>query len=423
MNEIEKLIQELCPDGVEYRRLGEIGTFYGGLSGKSKKDFEDGNAKFITYLNVYSNPSLDFNIKERVKILEGEKQNTVQKGDILFTGSSETPDECGMSSVVTKDVTEDFYLNSFCFGFRLDVPEMFNYDFLKHYFRTHSARNQIAKTASGVTRFNVSKAKFAKVEIPLPPITIQEKIVEILDKFTSLEVELEQQLEAELEARRKQYEYYREKLLDLEGKEGVEMKTLGEVCEVTDYVASGSFASLRDNVHYYQEPNYAVLVRTVDLSQNFEGDKIYIDEKAYNFLSKSNLFGGEIIINNIGAGVGKTFKCPYRKEKMSLAPNAILVKTPNNDFYYHWFNSKFGQNAMKKIITPGALPKFNKTGFKSLSIPLPPLSEQRRIVAILDRFEALTNDLQAGLPAEIAARRQQYEYYREKLLTFKRKTV
>ena len=84
MNEIEKLIQELCPDGVEYRRLGEIGTFYGGLSGKSKKDFEDGNAKFITYLNVYSNPSLDFNIKERVKILEGEKQNTVQKGDILL---------------------------------------------------------------------------------------------------------------------------------------------------------------------------------------------------------------------------------------------------------------------------------------------------------------------------------------------------
>ena len=224
MNEIEKLIQELCPDGVEYRRLGEIGTFYGGLSGKSKKDFEDGNAKFITYLNVYSNPSLDFNIKERVKILEGEKQNTVQKGDILFTGSSETPDECGMSSVVTKDVTEDLYLNSFCFGFRLDVPEMFNSDFLKHYFRTHSARNQIAKTASGVTRFNVSKAKFAKIEIPLPPITIQEKIVEILDKFTSLEAELE----AELEARRKQYEYYREKLLTFSPDE-VEYRRLGEV--------------------------------------------------------------------------------------------------------------------------------------------------------------------------------------------------
>ena len=198
---------------------------------------------------------------------------------------------------------------------------------------------------------------------------------------------------------------------------------LGDMCKVTDYVANGSFASLRENVQYKNEPDFALLVRTVDLSQNFNGDKVYINEHAYNFLSKSSLHGGEIIINNIGAGVGQTFRCPYRNEPMSLGPNSIIVKTPNNDFYYHWFNSFYGQKAMSEIITPGALPKFNKTGFKSILIPIPPLEEQKRIVSILDRFEALTTDLQSGLPAEIEARRKQYEYYREKLLTFKRKTA
>ena len=197
MSEIKKLIERLCPDGVEYKKLGELGTFYGGLTGKSKKDFGNGNAKFITYMNVYSNPALDLSVTDTVQIAEGEKQNKVQYKDILFTGSSETPEESGMTSVITKEIQEDFYLNSFCFGLRLFNPDLFNADFLKHYFRSHEARKAIARTASGVTRFNVSKAKLANFEIPVPPIEVQSKIVEILDNFTELEAELEAQLEAE----------------------------------------------------------------------------------------------------------------------------------------------------------------------------------------------------------------------------------
>ena len=104
---------------------------------------------------------------------------------------------------------------------------------------------------------------------------------------------------------------------------------------------------------------------------------------------------------------------------MSLAPNAILVKTSNNEFYYYWLQSKHGQNAIKRIVSKSALPKFNKTEFRNILIPFPPLSEQRRIVSILDRFDTLCNDLTSGLPAEIALRQKQYEYYRDKLLTFK----
>ena len=112
MNRIEKMIRELCPNGVEYKALGEIGYFYGGLTGKGKDDFKNGNAKFITYMNVYSNPALDMNITDFVRIIDDEKQNKVRYCDILFTGSSETPDECGMSSVVTEYIEENLYLYS-----------------------------------------------------------------------------------------------------------------------------------------------------------------------------------------------------------------------------------------------------------------------------------------------------------------------
>ena len=209
MSEIDKIIQDLCPKGVPFKKLGEIGTFFSGLSGKSKNDFKEGNAKFVSYMNVYSNPAISLDINDYVKVLPNEKQNKLIKGDVLFTASSETPDECGMSCVVNKDIEEDIYLNSFCFGLRLTEVSQFDLGYLKHLFRSPKIRNHISKTANGVTRFNISKKLFANIEIPVPPLEVQQKIVEILDNFTSLTAELE----AELEARKRQYEYYRNLLL------------------------------------------------------------------------------------------------------------------------------------------------------------------------------------------------------------------
>ena len=106
MSKLEELIQKLCPDGVEYNILGNLGKFYGGLSGKSKNDFIDGNAKFITYMNVYKNIELKLDITETVKVEENERQHAIEYGDILFTGSSENMDECGLASVLTKCTSE-----------------------------------------------------------------------------------------------------------------------------------------------------------------------------------------------------------------------------------------------------------------------------------------------------------------------------
>jgi type I restriction enzyme S subunit len=199
-------------------------VFYGGLSGKSKSDFTDGNAKFVTYMNVYSNIAIDTNINDMVKIAEGEKQNKIEYGDVVFTGSSETPEDCGMSSVMTTQPSENLYLNSFCFGFRIYDKTLLLPDFMKFLFRSENTRKQIVKTASGVTRFNVSKKRFGKVVIPIPPMEEQQRIVAILDKFEALVNDISEGLPAEIAVRRRQYEYYRDKLLTFKRKEDAKIQ-------------------------------------------------------------------------------------------------------------------------------------------------------------------------------------------------------
>ena len=148
-------------------------------------------------------------------------------------------------------------------------------------------------------------SKYSQFEIPLPHIKVQEEIVKILDSFTNLIDALNE----ELSLRQKQFEYYREKLLTFD--DNVNWDLFDNIGEITDYVANGSFADLKKNVKYLQESNYAILVRTLDLSSNFKNNNfVYIDKNAYDFLEKSKLFGGEIIINNVGAGVGTVFCCP-----------------------------------------------------------------------------------------------------------------
>lgn len=190
-------------------RLKDIGTFYSGLSGKSKKDFSDGNALLATYRNIFNNPVLNLDIKDTVVIGNGEKQNEVMYGDILFTGSSETPEEAGMSSVVMSEPKEKIYLNSFCFGFRLNNIIEVLPSYMGHLLRSEPVRKAISKTAFGVTRFNINKNFLSEIEIPLPSLTIQREIVSVLDSFTMIIDKMKQ----EVVLRKKQMEYYREKLL------------------------------------------------------------------------------------------------------------------------------------------------------------------------------------------------------------------
>ena len=160
-------------------KLGEIGTTYNGLTGKSKDDFESGNAKFVPYINVFSNEKIDINNLGCVKVDSGENQNKVKFGDIFFTVSSETPDEVGMASVLLEDVGNT-YLNSFCFGYRLNDFEVLNPVFASYILRGDKFRKSIITLAQGSTRFNISKSEVMKLRIELPSLSEQKAIAEVL---------------------------------------------------------------------------------------------------------------------------------------------------------------------------------------------------------------------------------------------------
>lgn len=169
--------------------------------------------------------------------------------------------------------------------------------------------------------------------------------------------------------------------------EGWKFAKMDFICSViTDFVASGSFESLRINVPYLDSPDYAMLVRTADLSGSAKSDKrVYISKHSYDFLRNSNLFGGEIVLPNIGA-VGDAYMVPSDLyDKMSLAPNAIMFKTRQIDkFYYYYFSDGPGSKSLKIMCQATAQPKFNKTQLRGLRVVLPPIEEQKKIVSFLD---------------------------------------
>ena len=414
MSKLEELIKEYCPNGVEYKKLGELGQFYGGLSGKSKNDFTDGNEKFITYKNVYSNPALDLDIEDRVKINKGEKQNSLQYGDIIFTGSSETPDECGFSSVITKETNEKLYLNSFCFFFRMDDPSLLLPDFAKHLFRADSIRYQIGKTASGVTRYNVSKEKMKQVQIPVPALPVQREIVRVLDSFTLYSAELT----AELTARRKQYEFYRDKLLTFEHPEikTYKIKDIAEIYLGLTYT-----------------PNYVDNGIKFLSSKNISND--YLDLEDVKYISREEFEKstpnakpkrGDVLFTRVGSNLGHPTIVETDEDLcifVSLGYLRVNEKLVKNKYIKHWMNTEMFWAQVNSKVKNAPKANLNSSWMREFNISIPPIEVQERIVKVLDNFDEICSDLKIGLPAEMGKRQQQYEYYREKLLTFDTKSA
>ena len=185
---------------------------------------------------------------------------------------------------------------------------------------------------------------------------------------------------------------------------------LGNYVEkITDQVASGSFASLRENVKSLKEPDYAIMVKVADFANNFSSNLTYTDEHGYNFLSNSNLFGGELILSNVGS-IGKIFIVPKLDSKMTLAPNSVMIRFVNDehrDYIYYFLLSTQGYREILDITTGTAVRKFNKTDLKKILIPIPPLEEQKAIVTrIKELFDLI--DVKEKNDKEI-------EKYKEKL--------
>jgi type I restriction enzyme S subunit len=389
MSRIDELIADHCPDGASLELLGEVARTVPGLTGKTKADFSGGSARFISYMNAFKNLAVDQMASDFVAVKSGERQNTLHEGDVVFTGSSESLEEVGMSSAVVSEPVEPLYLNSFCFALRFEDPTRLLPSFSKYLFRAESIRKQIRATASGVTRINISKARFLKIRIPMPPLEVQREIVRILDQFTQLEAELK----AELEARRRQYEHYRVVLLNSSDDAGVRDVSLGEIIRLnfgaritkkdnagTIYpVYGGGGESFRTNA-FNREDEWVIsrFAMSANCVRRVAG-KFWMLDSGFTF-------------DVTDASVDKDF---VGQLLLSMQPIIFATST---------------QSAQKNI---------DADGFKRLRVQVPSLETQRRVALALASFDGIVNDLSSGLPAELNARRKQYEYYRDKLLTFK----
>lgn len=412
VNFLEKLLDGVT---VEWLPLGNLAEIYGGLTGKSKSDFEQGNANYITYKNIFSNIEINPDVFEKVKISPSEKQNKVQYGDILFTGSSEIANEAGISSAVTTKFDEEVYLNSFSFGVRFKSSANITPEFAKYLFRCSFMRLEISKTASGVTRFNISKERFKKILIPVlcpenpkKSLEIQAEIVRILDAMTAHTAELT----AELTARKKQYNYYRDKLLSFEDGE-VEWKKLIDACDYVDYRGKTPKKT--------EKGIFLVTAKNIRMGYiDYTASEEFVSPEDYSLIMRRGLpRKGDILITT-EAPCG--FVAQVDRENIALAQRVIKYRSKDkrlsNDFIKHYLISSHFQKKLMNAATGSTVKGIKGSTLHQLTIPIPSEEVQSRIVAILDKLDALTNSITEGLPREIELREKQYAYYRDLLLSF-----
>lgn len=408
MSTLSDLIRKHAPSGVQCKTLDELGVLYGGLTGKSKADFAEGAARFVSYVNVFNNLSTNVTPEDRVTVRDGERQNRVRYGDVLFTGSSESANEVGMASGVTSEPPEPLYLNSFCFGFRPHNVDEIDPEFAKHLFRSRVVRKQIIRTANGVTRINVSKVRFRDVRIPVPTLGIQREIASILDKMAGLGAELQAQLEAELDLRSRQYAFCRDELLTFRGEE-VRWATMGEVVAYTNGKAHERLVDAAGDVP---------LITARFISRNGEANRYVL---AADVLTPAAAGDIALVLSDLprGRALARTF---FVDRDGSYAINQRIARLRVRDpfelmprFLFHVLDRNPGLLVHDNGIDQTHL---SKGQIVDLKIPVPPMAEQERLVAVLDLFDALRNDSLIALTAEIEARRTQYEHYRDRLLTF-----
>lgn len=390
-------------------RLKDIGTFYSGLSGKSKKDFSDGNALLATYRNIFNNPVLNLDIKDTVVIGNGEKQNEVMYGDILFTGSSETPEEAGMSSVVMSEPKEKIYLNSFCFGFRLNNIIEVLPSYMGHLLRSESVRKAISKTAFGVTRFNVNKTFLSEIEIPLPPLCIQREIVSVLDSFTTLIDKMKQ----EVKLRKKQIEYYREKLLSFD--EEIRKLSFGKDFTLKARIGWQGLTKKE----YLPDGEYKLITGT-DFTTNNTIDFdhcVYVSKERYEQDPYIQIKEDDVLITKDGT-LGKIAYISELPIPATLNGGVFVVRGKTGEvtqrFLKHYLISNNFKNWIEQNHTAGSIMHLTQKLLEKFNIPVPSPSTQEDIVSTLDAFEQYISKLERL----ITLREKQYAYYREKLLTF-----
>lgn len=405
MSKLQELINKLCPNGVEYLNLGDVCEFKRGKALSSK--------------NVIKGP---------VPVMAGGQKPSFYHNTPNRTGETIVVAGSGAYAGFVTYWNIPIFVSD---AFSVHPNDRLLTKYVFYYLKNFQEKIHATKKGAGVP--HVHGSDIAKFSIPVPPIEVQEEIVRILDSFSDYAAELQ----AELQARKQQYEYYRNLLLtfnpsaygcgtDDEQKDGVttweghnykiQWKKLGEIC---NRICSGGTPTT-SNKSFYNGSIPWLRTQEVNWSDVYDTE-IKISEEAVKKSSAKLIPSNCVIIAMYGATAAKV--CINR---IPLTTNQACCNLEINPqlasykYVYYWLCNSYEK---LKSMGEGSQNNINGMKIKQYPIPIPPLELQEKIVAILDRFETLVNDLTNGLPAEIAAVKDQYEYYRNKLLTFKKLTA
>ena len=387
MSRLDELIQELCPDSVEYKTLGEIAVDIYRGAGITRDQVTAEGTPCVRYGEIYTTYGVWFDKcvshTDESKLLS---KKYFEHGDILFAITGESVDDIAKCCVYIG------HEKCLAGGDIVVLKHNQNPKYLSYALATTDARQQKSKGKVKSKVVHSSVPAIREIKVPVPPIEVQCEIVRILDNFTNLTAELT----AELTARKKQYDFYRDRLLERKTTK-VNFCTVENICEISrGKVISKDF--IKEN--YGEYPVY---------SSQTENNGVL------GWISTFDYDGEYLTWTTDGANAGTVF---YRKGRFNITNVCGLLKPKNSEINIRYLYFALKLVAKKYVVQGMGNPKLMSNVMGKIKIPVPPLDVQNRIADVLDNFEKICSDLNIGLPAEIEARQKQYEYYRDKLLTF-----
>ena len=396
-------------------KIGDLFEFKNGIN-KDKGSFGKGTP-IINYVNVYKKNKIYFeDLKGLVEASNDELvRYGVKRGDVFFTRTSETIEEIGYTSVLLEDI-ENCVFSGFLLRAR-PITDLLLPEYCAYCFSTSNIRNTIIKKSTYTTRALTNGTSLSQIEIPLPPLEVQKRIVEVLDNFEKICNDLNIGLPAEIEARQKQYEFYRNFLLTFKIENCTLPKTRQD--KTRQDKTRQDIIKLFMYIFGYIELELGEILKIKNGSDykkfNIGNIPVYGSGGIINYID-TYIYDKESVLIPRKGSIGNLFYVDKPFWTVDTIFYTVIDKDVVIPKYLYYYLSKMN---LEKLNTAGGVPSLTQTVLNKILISLPSLEEQERIVDILDRFDKLCNDISEGLPAEIEARQKQYEYYREKLLTFK----